>query len=249
MKPRKRLKLIFWDSCIFFAWIKDEPWPDDIKKGIEQTLEHAYSNQLAIVTSSVTLAEIIQSQLTKEQKERYAKIFQHPNLQLYDIDRRIAGKAGVIREATDTRVFNDKMEVISGSCMALGDALQLATALHLSVREFQTLDGAGKKKRLSLLALNGNVAGATIAIVKPYYVKPPEPLAGPLPEDMKGGQTSLLDLLAKEVTEEQSQASSAATADSGTNDRPSPVTPSVESKAPASEKPVGAESGLESRQE
>lgn len=275
MKPRKRLKLIFWDSCIFFAWIKDEPWPDEIKKGIEQTLEQAYSNQLAIVTSSVTLAEVIQSQLTKEQKERYARIFQHPNLQLYDIDRRIAGKAGVIREAYDTRVFNDKMQQVSGSFMSLGDSLQLATALHLGVREFQTLDGAGKKKPLSLLSLNGNVAGAMIAIVKPCYVKPPELLVGPPPADMKGGQTSLLDMLEKEVTEGQPQAISAATADSGTDAPPSPtpdpvvkaepeqsaiggvepklgqqvpppsaiVIPPIETKAPAREKPAGAESG------
>jgi hypothetical protein len=204
MKPRKRLKLIYWDSCIFFAWIKDEPWPDDIKNGIEQTLEHAYSNQLAIVTSSVTLTEVIQSQLTMEQKERYAKIFQHPNLQLYDVDRRIAGKASVIREFYDTRRFNDKQQ-ISGSFMSLGDSLQLATALHLGVREFHTLDGAGKQKRISLLALNGNVAGATLAILKPYYVKPPEHLTGPPLEAMQGGQTSLLDLLEKPTSEEQPQ--------------------------------------------
>ena len=65
--------------------------------------------------------------------------------------------------------------------MGMGDAIHLATALHFEVAEMQTLDGAGKRKRkYDLLRLDGNVAGARLAIKMPKYIAPPQPLEGPL---------------------------------------------------------------------
>jgi hypothetical protein len=58
--------------------------------------------------------------------------------------------------------------------------LHLSTAVHLKVDEFQTLDGAGKAKRLDLLRLDGNVALSRLAIKRPQYVPPPRGLEGPL---------------------------------------------------------------------
>ncbi len=77
--------------------------------------------------------------------------------------------------------------------MQLGDSLQVATALHLpNIREMHTLDGAGKRKRrLDLLTLNGNVAGAKLVIVQPYYIPPPEHLKGPVTTLKDAGQMTL----------------------------------------------------------
>jgi hypothetical protein len=196
MSSKSHGRSVYWDSCIFFAWIKQETcWPEDIIKGIEQTIEQTYAKRIVIVTSVATLTEILQSQMKPEDKDRYQKLFGHPQLQLMDVDRRIAAQAAVIREYYDTRAFDvqpDGTVVKTGSVMSLGDSFHLATALHYDVDEFQTLDGAGKRKRrVDLLKLNGSVAGFRLVIIQPKYVPPPEPLPGPVSPTVSGAQQSL----------------------------------------------------------
>jgi predicted nucleic acid-binding protein len=190
---REKIRLIYWDSCVFFAYIKQETcWSEDVMKGIDQIIEQAYAGQVAIVTSAITIAEVLQSNMKSEDKERYQKTFSHPNLQVMDVDRRISSKAAVIREFYQNAT----------TTMALGDAFHVATAIHYNVAELQTLDGAGKHvKRLDLLKLNGNVAGASLRIVQPKFVPPPAPLTGPLPEPV--GPQQSLDLV--EVKNEESK--------------------------------------------
>jgi hypothetical protein len=192
-KPQKPRK-IYWDSCIFFVWIKDEPQDESVKNGIEQTIELAYQGNVIIVTSAVTLIEVLQSKMTSEQKQKFREIFHHRSLQLVDLERRIAEKAAVIREAYDSRTYDKKGNCIGGSFMSLGDSIHIATALHLGVNEMHTLDGSGKRmRRLDLLKLNGNVAGMRLAILRPHYVPPPQALSGPVPT-ISGPQMTLLEL-------------------------------------------------------
>ncbi len=190
---RDHRRLIYWDACIFFAWIKQETcWPPEVTKGIEQTIEQAYAKQLIIVTSVVTLTEVLQSNMKADDKERYRNIFKHPNLQLMDVDRRVAEKAAFIREAHDSRAFDKTGKFVSGSIMSLGDSFHLATAAHHAVSEFHTLDGSGRRKRkFDLLALNGNVAGSPLTITAPRYIEPPKPLEGPTSSTTTGEQQEL----------------------------------------------------------
>lgn len=139
-KPRR-----YWDTCIFLAWIKGESiWPEEVMKGIEQTADEAYAGRVVIITSVITLTEFEQTRLTPDQRDKFQKLFTHPNWQLMDVDKRVAAKAAVIRQHYDTRVYDKNGNKVSGGFMSLGDSLHLATALHFGVSEFQTLDGAGK---------------------------------------------------------------------------------------------------------
>lgn len=189
---RGKPKRLYWDTCVILAWIKNETcWPEDVLKGIEQTVEEWRARSVVIVTSAITMLEILSSQMTKEQKDAFAKVFSDPHLQLIDVDRRIAGKASAIRSHYDDRQFKPDGGVLSGRIMGMGDAIHLATAIHHEVLEFQTLDGLSKKPRAhDLLALDGNVAGARLSIRLPKYVPPPEPLHGPI-STTKGDQTKL----------------------------------------------------------
>jgi predicted nucleic acid-binding protein len=198
MSTRRDNPVIYWDTCVFFAWIKQETfWSEEITKGIEQTIEQVYAKRAVLMTSVVTLTEVLQSQMTVEDKEKYQKAFGHPQLQLMDADRRIAAKAAFIREFYDTRVIEAGI-VKSGSIMSLGDALHLATAIHYGVDEFQTLDGGGRRKRrIDLLKLNGSVAGSRLVIVQPRYAAPLEPLVGP-PGPPVGGPQQNLDFASTE---------------------------------------------------
>lgn len=142
----------------------------------------------------MTLTEALQAKMSDEQKRKFREIFNHPNLQLVDVDRRIALKASTIREAYDTRTYDRAGNKIGGSFMSLGDGLHLATALQVGAKLMRTLDGTSKQhKRLDLLKLSGNVAGARLDIMKPCYVAPPTPLDGPVLSITSGGQLSLLE--------------------------------------------------------
>src|ERR1035438_6011711 len=176
----KRARRIYWDTCVFLAWIKQETvWPEEVTKGIEQTIELAKSKQVVIATSALTIAEALATQVTLEQKQRFRHIFSVSYLQLIDLDRRISEKASVIRDYYDTRQFKAGVYQ-SGSSMAMGDAIHLATAIHFNMDEFQTLDGAGKRpRRTDILNLDGDVAGSRLNIKRPKFVPPPEPLEGP----------------------------------------------------------------------
>ena len=139
------------------------------------------------------MLEILSSELTKDQKDDFAAAFSHRGLDLIDVDRRISGKASIIRQFYDDRVFNSDGSVKSGRIMGMGDSIHLASAIHFEMAEMQTLDGLGKRKRkYNLLQLDGDVAGARLSIKMPKYLAPPEPLKGPL-TPISGKQSNLFD--------------------------------------------------------
>jgi hypothetical protein len=197
-EPRKqrrtRGRAIYWDTCIFLAWIKNENvWPDDVMKGIEQTIEMALSGQVVIVTSSLTRVEALSANLTKDQKQKFVDAFNSPQIQLMDLDRRIADRAAAIRDHYDTRKLDTSGKVVDGGPMSMGDSVHLATAIHFKVDVFNTLDGSGKRqRRVDLLKLTGDVDGYPLAIKIPEFIPPPEPLVGPQ-SLVKGQQPSLFE--------------------------------------------------------
>ena len=190
-KPKPTL--IYWDSCVFLAWIKKEMiWSQDVRDGIAQTVENWTSGALTIVTSSLTMLEVLSAELSIEQKDSFEKVFANPRLQMVDMDRRVSGKASAIRQFYDDRVWGPN-GLESGRNMGVGDAIHLATALHFRVSEFQTLDGSGRKpKRFELLTLKDDVAGARLKIRLPHFVPPQVFSEGPIPPT-NGSQQELFD--------------------------------------------------------
>jgi hypothetical protein len=141
----KRARRRYWDTCVFLAWIKDETvWPENVRKGIAQTIEMAMAGEVVIVTSTLTLAEILEAKMTPEQRVKFAGIFSAPYLQLVDMDRRISTKSSVIRDHHDTRTYDQDGRQNGGSFMRLPDAIHLATAIHMNVDVVNTLDGSGQ---------------------------------------------------------------------------------------------------------
>ncbi|MEI9815174.1 MAG: hypothetical protein WDO18_22110 [Acidobacteriota bacterium] len=106
---------LYWDTCIFLAWIKGETcWPEDVLKGIEQSVEEWNAGRLIVVTSTITMLEILSAELTADQKLRFTKAFAHPGLQPIDVDRRVSGRASVIRQFYDDRIFDLDGKLVSG---------------------------------------------------------------------------------------------------------------------------------------
>ncbi len=88
MKRDKRL--VYWDTCIFLAWIKDEPWPQEIMDGIVEIIDEVYQDTTIIVTSVLTRTEILDTKITKDQANIFQNSLNHRNIQQANMDPPIA---------------------------------------------------------------------------------------------------------------------------------------------------------------
>jgi hypothetical protein len=142
--------------------------------GLAQVAAEIEGGQAILITSVISRGEIFEADLTEEQKQRYARLFQRDNHIEYSADSRVLDKASKLRHASRTKP--------NGPVLTLPDATHLATAILLGADEFHTFDGTGKKARgVPLIPLSGTqlVEGLTICIPS----VPPDP------------QGSLLDLV------------------------------------------------------
>jgi predicted nucleic acid-binding protein len=155
------IKTIYWDSCVFIAWIKDEKRPPGEMDGIYECVGHVQKGKIRIVTSVMTRTEVFETDLTPDVSEKYANLLNRRNVQTLDQDLRVSNLAREIREFYERQSQIDHLPGLSTP-----DAVHLATAIHYRVEEFWTFDDGGYKSR-SLLSLNGNVAGHPLVITKP----------------------------------------------------------------------------------
>jgi len=166
--------VIYWDTCVFIAWLKDEQnkWPSAIWQGIQDVADLVQIGQAILVTSTLIRTEIFLGTLTPEEKQKFQGILRRKNVQEVAPHMRITDRASTIREKHKIKT---------------PDAIHLATAILYDVDEMQTMDGWHEDgKRDGLLALSGNVAEYKLVITEPYpRGTPSTPTAAP-PEPLKG---------------------------------------------------------------
>lgn len=150
-------QILYWDTCIFIAWLKDEPRHSDEKQGIRELVELIHTDRAILLTSLITRIEVLDCTLSNSAQENFNKLFQRKNFQEKVVNQRIA------LLAHDIRNFYQKVEKNAVN-IKVPDAIHLATAIHYRADKFYTFDG---KKRGGLLRLNGNVAGHNLIICKP----------------------------------------------------------------------------------
>ena len=144
-----KTKIYYWDACIYLAWIKNEEaiYGKDRMEAIQKILKDNFERNAVIITSTLTIVEVLSADLTSEQEELFHKSFRPSDHIRYDLDPPIALKARDFRK----RCLDDK----SGKTLATPDAIHLATAVICGADEFLTFDKGGKdKKSLGLLGLN-----------------------------------------------------------------------------------------------
>lgn len=156
-------KLIYWDTCLFLAYFKNETRPAGEMEGLLDLAKEVDAGKKVLVTSVVTRMEILRSTLTKAQNEKYDLLFKRRNFQEMPIDKR------VVALAHDLRDFYQQQKAKDGlATLTTPDSIHLATAIVWKVECFYTFDGKDKaKKARALLPLNGNVAGRSLTIQKP----------------------------------------------------------------------------------
>lgn len=85
----------YWDSCAFLGWLADEP---DKQKECESVLVAAEESNVEIVTSAITIAEVIKlkgaERLKEESEQKIKDFFENEWIIVRNVDRFIAEYAG-----------------------------------------------------------------------------------------------------------------------------------------------------------
>ncbi len=162
--PTGKDHIVYWDTCIFFAWMKNEKRQPGHMEGLRRIADLVERAQLVLITSTITRAEIYQSKTSPEAMKKYDNLLRRSNVVAQNVDLPIA------------KLTSELMEFYIDSDFELltPDAIHLATAIHFNAHEFHTYDGLDpraprrtKYKRCGLLLLDGNVAGHPLKIHVP----------------------------------------------------------------------------------
>lgn len=136
----------YWDSCAFLAWLQNEAGRE---AACRDTLERARKGEILIVTSALTIAEVLWTKngprLGQDKAEKLNRFFKRSSIRVVNLNRKIA-------EASQKLVWNDGI--------APKDSIHVATAIEYGCDVLETFD-------TDLLKASGKIAGMPI--------KEPEP--------------------------------------------------------------------------
>ncbi len=155
-------RVIYWDSCIYLAWLMDEQSHGKAcMDAIGQVLAENFQRKNVIISSTITLIEVLAAKIGDEKEKLFRKSFRTQDHIAYDVDAAIALKARELREQF--------LAHTSGKTLATPDAIHVATAMIQRAKMLFTFDDGQKdKKHLGLLELDGSPIIAGLKICKPY---------------------------------------------------------------------------------
>jgi predicted nucleic acid-binding protein len=108
--------LRYWDSCCFLAWLQEED--EERVRGCGQVISEAQAGKLRLVTSSLTLAEVLwlrgKPPIPVSEARKVQDFFQHEWIVVRELDRATAEAA---------------REVVWNNGVKPKDAIHVATAL------------------------------------------------------------------------------------------------------------------------
>jgi predicted nucleic acid-binding protein len=161
-----RETLLYWDACIFIAWLKNEKRKEGDMAGLNSAVVDLQRGRATVLTSVVTRTEIRQIAITRDHLKTFEGLFDGgPKFRSVDVTPAIADLAGQIRLHYLQQSKRDGRPPLQ-----LPDALHIATALIHEAAVLHTFDEADNKKNKSrgLISLNGEeVAGYRLRIEKP----------------------------------------------------------------------------------
>jgi len=147
-------RLVYWDSCIFIEAIQQEPSSLPVLSAIVRA---AQAGDVRIVTSALTLAEVVRAQRssgTAADEQTIRQLFDNPYIVVRAVTRAVA---------TDARAVSRQHGVKPP------DAIHVATALAAKVSELHTRDGQGRKR--GLINLSGLVGTPPLTIAPPRWAQ------------------------------------------------------------------------------
>ena len=148
-------ELTYWDSDAFLGWLQAEKGKVDLCQG---TIEMGESGNAYIVTSTLTLAEVLwmrgAPRIPKEKAETLGRFFRRSFIRVRPVTRSIA-------ESAQDLVWNHNVKP--------KDAIHVATALDAKITTLETFDEG-------LLLKSGLVGNPPLTIRKPIPPRAPKML-------------------------------------------------------------------------
>jgi hypothetical protein len=176
--PDGKRPRVYWDSWVIIEWLKDTKDP-----GVEEQVRRMRAGEVAVVTSAITLVEVLECTIPEERKILLRSLGQMPNkLEIVALGQKEAERAHEIRN------HYKEADPEEAKTVATQDAVHLATANLRECEVFYTGDGessrrSGRCLKLIPLSGDGGVYGMRIE-------RPPAPPAPPPPSPPE--QVSLL---------------------------------------------------------
>lgn len=140
------VKRFYWDSDAFLGWLQEEPGKVDLCRA---SLERAQNGELLLVTSALTIAEVLwlrnHPPLPADRADLVRRFFRRSYIRVVNVTRKIS-------EEAQTLVWQHGIKP--------KDAIHVATALHLELDTLETFDDG-------LIAKSGTVGSPLLQIRKP----------------------------------------------------------------------------------
>lgn len=154
-------RIIYWDACIYLAWLipdQEQTYGRESIEAIRQIARENLEKKAIIVTSTLTFVEVLSANLTDDSERQFRKSFNSFDHTTYDLTPPIAMKARDFRQRGNAE----------GRALKTPDAIHLATAAIYKA-EFWTFDD-------KLLRLNGSEVTDYLVIQRPMTVQQTLPL-------------------------------------------------------------------------
>ena len=140
------VKNYFWDSCVFIAYLNDDSHAYDINS-LETYISEVESGKSKIFTSTVSLAEVTPSKLSKSDTETFQEFLSDFQGSVISIDPSpyININAGLLKDIKYKKNNSNKRVLTTGDALMLATALELEETHGVILEAFHTYDnGRGK---------------------------------------------------------------------------------------------------------
>ncbi|WP_461516096.1 type II toxin-antitoxin system VapC family toxin [Porticoccus sp.] len=164
-------ELVYWDTCIFYAMLKNEEHGEGILDGIRQDYAAFKAGRLRIITSTITIAEVAAGNFEKhEDFERFKSLRFANGFEFVPPIVPVMELASVLKDYYFNNPLGNDGQY---NLFNIADAIHVATAIKLEVDSFVTLDGRNKKSgEIGLLKLGPRIANMyDLVIRKPIAPK------------------------------------------------------------------------------
>ena len=140
------VELIYWDSATFLAYFQNEPGRVDLCRG---TLERAEAGNVAIITSTLSIAECLwlrgHEPIPRDRADIVQRFFRRSFIRVRNVTRNIS-------ESAQDLVWNQSIKP--------KDAIHVATALEAKIYILETFDDG-------LIGKTGQIGNPPLLIRKP----------------------------------------------------------------------------------
>lgn len=138
-------EILYWDSDAFLGWFQEEPGKVELCEG---TLERAKAGELVIVTSTLTITEVLWKRnsppVTKDKATIVRRFFRRSYIRVRNVTRSVAESA---------------QDLVWDKSIRPKDAIHVATALEANASVLETFDEF-------LIKLSGTVGGNPPLIIR-----------------------------------------------------------------------------------